>query len=256
MLVAVSNAVVRALLAPICAACAQPLEAPLEGPICPLCAGGIHHITPPICRRCGDVLNAYVEDALCERCRHDLPAVSLARSVGVYDGTLRDMIHAFKYRQRRMIAPWLSARMRVSGDEVLDGATAVVPVPLHAWRYSQRGFNQADDLAMGLGLPVWRALRRRRGGPPQARLPASARHANAHGAYALAWREHLRRPRVSGAVIVLVDDVMTTGATLNACATVLRAAGAADVRALTAARAVATRPQPPRPTRRLSTPRR
>ena len=256
MLVSVSNVIVRALLAPTCAACACLLDAPLDGAICPSCAVGIRHITPPICRRCGDLLNANAEDSLCRRCRHDLPAVSLARSVGIYDGTLRDMVHALKYRQRRMIAPWLSARMRLSGTEVLDGADAVVPVPLHIWRHAQRGFNQADDLAMGLGLPVWRALRRRRGGPPQARLPAAARHANAHGAYAMAWREGLRRHRVRGAVIVLVDDVMTTGATLNACATVLCDAGAASVRALTAARAVAAPPQPLRPTPRLSTARR
>lgn len=252
MLVSVSNAVVRALLAPTCAACAHPLDSPLDGAICPSCAHGIHHITPPICLRCGDLLNAYAEDALCQRCRHDLPAVSLARSVGVYDGTLRDMVHALKYRQRRMIAPWLSQRMRSSGAEVLDGADAVVPVPLHLWRHLQRGFNQADDLAIGLGLPIWRALRRHRGGPPQARLPAAQRHANAHGAYALAWRERLRPQRLRGAVVVLVDDVMTTGATLNACAALLRDAGAANVRALTAARAVTTRPPQPLRTPHLS----
>ena len=177
----------------------------------------------------------------------------MARSAGVYDGALRDMIHALKYQRRRMIAPWLSARMACDGAEVLDNADAVVPVPLHAWRQWQRGFNQADDLAVGLGLPVWRVLRRHRGGPPQASLPAATRHANARGAYRLCRREPIvGRGRLNGAVVVLVDDVMTTGATLSACAAVLQHAGVSTVRALTAARAVAARPPQSPPTRHLS----
>lgn len=240
----------------MCAVCECPLDAPLDGAICPACAAGVPAITPPLCMRCGDQLPTSALDLLCERCRHDLPAVSLARSAGIYDGALRDMVHALKYRRRRMIAPWLSARMRRAGEEVLDGADAVVPVPLHPWRQWQRGFNQADDLATGLDLPVWRALRRHRGGPPQASLPALQRRANAQGAYGIAWRERAHPRRLRGAVVVLIDDVMTTGATLNACAAILRSAGAANVRALTAARAVAARPQPPRPTRHLSVVRR
>lgn len=110
----------------------------------------------------------------CDRCARGDTAFDLAASIGIYDGALRDMVHALKYRQRRMIAPGLSAAMRRSGARVLVGADAVVPVPLHAWRQWQRGFNQADDLARGLGLPVWRVLRRPRRGPPQASLPAGA----------------------------------------------------------------------------------
>ncbi len=249
---AASNSVLRAILAPGCAVCDQPLDAPLEGAICRACWRGVPSIAPPICALCGDHLPAGLVETLCARCSRELPAVALARSAGVYDGSLRHMIHALKYQRRRMIAPWLAARMQRDGQEVLDGADAVVPVPLHAWRHLQRGFNQADDLAMGLGLPVWRALRRHRAGPPQASLPAAQRPANARGAYALAWCERMRPQRLRGAVLVLIDDVMTTGATLNACAGVLRDAGAASVRSLTAARAVAARPPQPQPTRHLS----
>lgn len=252
MLVAASNVMVRALLAPTCAACDLPLQSPLNGAICPTCWQRVARVVPPLCRSCGDQVPQHAPGGLCGRCLDDPPAFSKARSAGVYDHSLRDMIHALKYRHRRMIAPWLSARLADECADVLHRADAVVPVPLHSWRLWQRGFNQADDLARGLGLPVWRALRKRRGGPPQASLAAAERHANARGAYALARREWFRQPRLTGAVLVLVDDVMTTGATLDACARVLRAAGAAEVRAVTVARAVTTPPPPPPLTLRLS----
>lgn len=252
MLVSLSNTVLRGLLAPCCAACDRPLDAPLSGALCPNCVASVPTITPPICVRCGDQLPFFAIHSLCERCRHEPPVIVRARSAGVYDGSLRDMIHALKYQRRRMIAPWLAARMRDDGAAVLAGADAVSPVPLHPFREFQRGFNQADDLAIDLGLPVWRVLRRHRGGPPQAGLPARLRLANARGAYGLRLSARLRSERLRGAVVVLVDDVMTTGATLNACASVLHRAGVASVRALTAARAVAARPPQPLRSRHLS----
>lgn len=128
--------------------------------------------------------------------------------------------------------------MRAHAEAVLAGADAVVPVPLHRARHRQRGFNQAHDLARQLGLPTLRALRRVRATHPQADLPAEARRINVQDAFACSrtwtdWR---------GATLVLVDDVSTTGSTLEACARALRAGGAAEVRAITAARAVKTRP--------------
>lgn len=260
MLTAASNALLRALLAPACAACDRPLDVPLAGPVCGPCWRALPVIAPPTCVRCGDSLPAWrAADPLCPRCRRNASPLALARSAGQYDGTLREMIHALKYRRRRMIAPLLAARMREYGRDVLAGADAVVPVPLHPLRLWQRGFNQADDLARGLGLPVWRALRRQRAGPPQASLPAARRHANARGAYTLCRLEQIRPRqwrRLQGATIVLVDDVMTTGATLHACARVLQSAGARSVRALTAARAAAARPLQSLPTPRPSPARR
>lgn len=242
----------------MCAACDQPLHAPLDGPICPSCWSGIEPIPEPSCLICGDARHtdgAHIDDdRRCVRCRAGATAFDLARAAGVYSGGLRDMVHALKYRRRRMIASHLTARMRREGAVVLLGADAVVPVPLHPWRHWQRGFNQADDLAQGLGLPVWRALRRVRGGAPHASLPLEERQASAEGAYAVAWREEWRPGRwrrLDGATVVLVDDVLTSGATLNACARVLKQAGARQVRALTAARAVAERPQRSLTTRHL-----
>lgn len=122
--------------------------------------------------------------------------------------------------------------MREAGAEVLAGADLAVAVPLHRSRERARGFNQARELARHLGPPVADALARTRRTPPQAELPAARRHANVRGAFA--WRPGVP---VKGLTIVLVDDVSTTGATLNACARPLLDAGAAAVRALTAARA-------------------
>jgi ComF family protein len=144
---------------------------------------------------------------------------------------LRHIVHAFKYDGCRSLAPTLATRMHESGWEVLRDADLVVPVPLHKKRHRSRGFNQAEDLAKHLGLPARAVLRRIRATPSQTDLPAARRHANVRGAFALGRHEDVRALR-----IVLVDDVCTTGATLEACARVLRAAGAADVSALTAAR--------------------
>ena len=144
------------------------------------------------------------------------------------------MIHALKYDGRRSLARPLGAMLRERGADVLAGAAFVVPVPLHHSRRRRRGFNQADDLAKGLGVPVCRALRRVRATETQTGLPAARRHRNVRDAFAPARRA----PRLAGAVVVLVDDVSTTGATLDACARVLKQHGAIEVRALTAARVI------------------
>jgi ComF family protein len=216
------NAALQLFLAPMCAACEAPLTHPLRSPVCPACWRAVARLPAP--GEAGGPL-----------------AFEAARSAGQYEGSLRAIIHAFKYDRRRALAAPLAAMMRDAGAALLEEADAVVPVPLHPWKRLTRGFNQADDLARHLGRPVWRVLRRRRHGPPQAGLPAARRHANVRDAFAA------RSGRLRGATVVLVDDVMTTGATLDACGRVLLAAGARSVRALTVARAAAGRPLPPPP---------
>jgi len=119
-----------------------------------------------------------------------------------------------------------------AGDLLVD-VDVVVPVPLHWRRRRQRGFNQAEALVRSLGQPWQDALRRRRSTRSQTDLQAAQRHRNVRDAFVLR-----RRASVSGRLVLLVDDVATTGATLEACARVLRAAGAREVRALTVARVV------------------
>jgi ComF family protein len=186
----------------------------------------------------------------------------MARSLGRYEGSLRNVVHALKYRGRRALAEPLAKRLCETGVDLLAGADAVVPVPLHPWRLWKRGFNQADDLARQLGPPVWPVLRRVRHGPPQASLPAARRRAAVRdafgvrgGALRIAVMPLGARP-LRGSVVVLIDDVMTTGATLDACSQALLDAGVRSVRVLTVARAVTGRPPAPPPPRRPSTARR
>ena len=238
------NAILSALIAPPCAICGRVLDVPLDGAVCGSCW-----------------------DAIAPRSsRFALPAIANATAIGPYEGTLRDVVHALKYDGRRSIAPRLSAMMATHGRDLLTGADLVVPVPLHPRRHRERGFNQAEDLARHLGVPMRRALARTKATRPQVDLPAEQRRENVHNAFAIRrlidWSARCRSARdrsdrrrqgyggspslyseaedrpLQGYTIVVVDDVATTGATLEACARVLKTAGAAEVRALTAARVV------------------
>ena len=178
--------------------------------------------------------------AMCPACRRRPPsAVEAARSAGDYDGALRHIIHTFKYDARRSLASPLGELLREAGGDLLQEASCVVPVPLHPWRRLYRGFNQAADLAAALPLPVVHALWRRRMTAPQTGLSAGGRRRNVRGAFFLSplLRRRVMQAMIANRIVVLVDDVRTTGATLDACAHVLKDAGAKEVRALTVARA-------------------
>jgi ComF family protein len=210
-----ADALLSIVLAPSCAACESLLEHPTGGPVCVSCWRSILPIA-----------------------QLSSPLVARAAAVGLHEGALRAVVHAIKYEGRRSLSKRLAFLMRERCGDVLDGAGAVVPVPLHASRRRARGFNQARDLARHLGLPVLRALKRTRATPSQTGLSAEERRRNVRGAFAPAWHA----PGVSGLIVVLVDDVSTTGATIDACARVLLQMGAREVRAVTAARVV-TPPQ-------------
>lgn len=197
------DALVGATLAPCCAACEGVLERPLDGPVCP---------------RCWD---------------------EVSRSQGAYDGAMRRVIQAFKYERRRSLGVRLAAILRTAGASTLRDAACVVPVPLHPWRRFRRGFNQAADLAKPLERPVVHALWRMRATAAQAGLTAPQRRRNVRGAFMLSplLSSQTRRQYLEDSIVVLVDDVRTTGATLAECAAVLAAAGAREVRTLTLARA-------------------
>lgn len=230
------DALLAVVLAPSCAACGELLAEPTRGPVCHDCWQSILPITPPICDTCGDPLPTWravsVPVELCPRCRRTRRAVDRGRAVGRYDGALRSVVHALKYEGRRSLAKPIGALMRHRGADLLAGAACVIPVPLHRSRQRERGFNQAADLAKELGLPVVHALRRARATATQTSLPAAQRHRNVRNAFVAtpACRA------LADATVVVVDDVSTTGATLDACARTLKDAGVAEVRALTAAR--------------------
>ena len=196
------------------------LDAPLDGPVCTSCWDQVRPL--PVLRGCAS-------DGL----------LASWHAAGAYEGTLRDIVQAFKYDGRRVLARPLGAMMREAGAGLLRDADCVVPVPLHPWRRLRRGFNQADDLARQLGIPVVHALWRTRATPPQTGLHAAARRRNVRQAFRLSpfLSRASQRAWVTDRIVVLVDDVRTTGATMDACARVLIRAGAREVRALTAARA-------------------
>ena len=155
------------------------------------------------------------------------------------------MVHLLKYERRHTLAVRLGDLMRQYGTAVLADADYVVPVPLHARRRRARGFNQAAELAAQLDLPVVHALRRTVATRPQTALPAAHRRRNVAGVFAparaIGWRP--AASRIRGARVVVVDDVVTTGATVESCARVLRQLGAREVRVLTLARVA--RPRSP-----------
>jgi competence protein ComFC len=209
----------------------------------------VTRLTPPVCHRCGLPLASWrtrPEDALCPRCRRQrASALDCARAAGPYEGALRDILHAFKYGTRSSLARPLAALLHAQPEAaaLFEGIDAIVPVPLHPSRQRARGFNQAEALARALNLnaPVIRALRRVRPTRPQTELPAAQRHRNVRDAFSLGRSffasSHLR----TGTCVLLVDDVSTTGATLEACARVLKGAGVREVRGVTVGRAVLPR---------------
>ena len=219
-----------------CAACGETMDHPRSGPLCEGCWGAMPRHGAGVCG-CGVPLLS-PHTAVCGRCRRGLSPFERGASLGPYYGSLRVVIHELKYRGRRRAAAQLAHRL---GDEprvrgVLGGADVLVPVPLHPRRRRERGFNQAELLAAELGrragIPVSSAaLVRRTDTASQAGLTAARRRDNVAGAFAVRHRS-----QVAGRVVVLVDDVYTTGATARACARALRAAGAAEVRLVTVAR--------------------
>jgi len=168
------DALLAVTLAPRCAACAAVLDAPLDGPVCHACWSAVRLCAPPFCRTCGDPLPSWriISRPLeqCPRCRRHPLLLTAGRTAGEYEGSLRDILHAFKYDGRRTLARPLGRLLLAAGADLLRDADCVVPVPLYVWRRIGRGFNQADALAQQLGRPVLRALWRARATAPQTGL--------------------------------------------------------------------------------------
>jgi ComF family protein len=212
---------------------------------CRGCLRGVMPLDPPLCPRCGVMFKGRVGgDHLCGRCREHPPAFHMARAAFVYDGSLVDVIHCFKYKGKLQLAAPLRLLLRQAfarcwADERVD---AILPVPLHGRRLRSRGFNPPELLVRGwekgaAGVPsppvVADVLQRVRATAAQAGLGRREREINIRGAFAV------RRPeRIAGRHLLVVDDVLTTGATAAEAARVLCESGAARVDVLALARVV------------------
>jgi ComF family protein len=227
----------------LCPVCAGTLGERRRDPLCGACWDLIPRITPPCCDHCGLPWRTFTPmptdvvvpgRPLCGACRVDPPGWDWARAGAEYDGVVRDAIHAFKFRGKRALARPLAALIGEQWPSVARDVAALVPVPLGRPRERERGFNQsallAERLARALGVAVQpRWLARVRDTQPQSDLGATERRANVRGAFAA-------RVEVAGRHVVVVDDVLTTGATVAECARALRAAGAARVGVVAVAR--------------------
>jgi ComF family protein len=226
---------VAALFPSTCVVCSEPLCRPTRGPICGPCVERLPRHAGAQCT-CGQRL--LCEAGQCARCRRRRNSLAAGASLGPHEGSLRLAIHALKYRGHRRVAPQLASALwsTPAVKALIDPGALLVPVPLGKRRRHERGFNQAELVARALARMsgarlVPGALVRRRSTPPQTQLSARARRANVRGAFAAP-----RPARLRNRIVVLVDDVYTTGATARECARVLKAAGAAEVRVVTAAR--------------------
>jgi ComF family protein len=210
-----------------------------DGRYCLSCWQALQFLTPPWCARCGTPFaHDHGPAAECGACLAEPPKYDSARAALAYGGPARATLLAFKHGDRDYLARIMAPHMARAAGDLLGPDILVVPVPLHRWRLWRRGFNQAALLAeqlcrnSGATLSV-DAIERVKATPMSTGLGRKARAANVRGAFRVR-----RRTLVKGARILLVDDVLTTGATVEACARILRRAGAAEVHVLTFARVV------------------
>lgn len=228
------------LYPPACLLCRASLRHAGHFPplLCAACAAAAPRSSAPVCATCGVTLQgAFDAVVTCAACRQRPLAYDRARAPLVYAGTAQLAVQAFKYHWRWRLGRWLADEMASTARSAFPVAAieAVLPVPLHWLKRRARGVNApaylADRISRALEKPCMpTALRRRRWTGTQTRLSGTDRFRNVHGAF-------VARPRdVGNRAILLVDDVLTSGATADACATALKEAGATAVFVLTAAR--------------------
>jgi ComF family protein len=232
------NAFLDVILPPLCHLCHSFIPNAGKLHICQTCCDRLPIITSPLCSICGIPFIGIGNDHRCGSCLTHPPNFDFARAHFLYEGSIRDLIHSYKYNQHTYLRYPLALLTveRMSGFLEDFGPHLIVPVPLHRSRLRQRGFNQAvllgKELSRQLSLPMTPdALVRTRQTAPQIELSATERRLNVKGAFSVKRPDH-----IAGRRILLLDDVMTTGSTMDECAKELKKAGAEVVIAATIAR--------------------
>ena len=223
-----------------CELCSSLLELPEEKIICQSCWERMIPFTGSYCLCCGRFFEAGVEPHLCQDCVQKRPPFSCHRSYGRYGGRLKDAILLYKYRRFHILGRDFARiihRTLGKDEDIWWKADFIVPVPLHPKRQKKRGFNQAQVIAQELaklrGVEIVDdVLVKVKNAPPQTSLELEERAENVSGAFSVVNRKKIKRK-----IVILVDDVFTTGSTLNECSSVLKKSGVEDVRALTLAQA-------------------
>ena len=234
--------VLDALMPPVCSACQTPLCD--HNTLCAECWNNILFIRPPVCDVLGTPLPYDIgERAVSAAAAKDPPVYDRARAVAAYEGTVRELIHGLKFRDQQIAIPLFARWLALAAKEITPPGSLIIPVPLSRRRLWQRRYNQAAILSRALadqtGLrhhPL--VLKRVRNTVSQIGLTRAQRETNVSGAFRIAKRH---APLLADRTIVLVDDVVTTGATVSACARTLKRAGAAHVNVLSLARALPER---------------
>lgn len=236
---AVLTALLDIVLPPRCLACNEQVGE--QGALCGECWNGLQFLGSPCCDSCGQPFQYDIGNgAKCAGCMAKAPSYDKARAAFRYDDASGKLITAFKYSDRTHGANAYAAWLARAGRELIEKSDMLVPVPLHRYRLFTRRYNQAALLSASLrkqcGLPHMPDLMRRvRHTKPQASLTRKERRRNVRGAFIVAPKH---ADTVRGKSVLLIDDVTTTGATVEACAKALKKAGAAQVFVLTLAKTV------------------
>jgi ComF family protein len=239
-----AEAALEVLLPSRCLACGAMVVRP--GSLCAGCWQRVDFIAEPVCAICGLPFAAQGTDVAgasgltCGACLQRPPAFERARAAMRYGDLSRRLVISFKHGDRTDAAAAIAAWLAQAGQALLGQCDVIVPVPLHRWRLFSRRYNQAALLAQNLGRMAGKPvavdlLRRVRATPSQGTRTAQERRRNVQGAFAL--RAGMKA-EIAGRRVLLVDDVLTTGATAEACARTLKAGGAVAVDVLTLARVV------------------
>jgi ComF family protein len=228
------------LLPSQCHCCEKFLEEGQQG-ICPDCLSRIRWIEPPFCTVCGvPFLSGEIKNHPCGTCLTQKQYYTIARAIGYYDGPLREAIHRWKYEEKNYLTTFFGEKMAEGFHRYWDPSSFdfLIPVPLHPQRLRERGFNQAlllvKELSQRTGIPYSKGLlQKKRATIPQVDLSGTEREKGVKSSF-----HTERREEVEGKKILLVDDVYTTGATVNECSKVLMKAEAERVDVLTLAHAI------------------